>query len=167
MRARLSTAIVLVALVAVGAGCGGGGKKKAAASAPTPTAPSPAAAPARPKPTVHVPKGPPPKKLVIKDLIAGKGAAAKAGDPVTVNYVGVLYRGGKEFDASYGRSPFPFQLGAGQVIPGWDKGIVGMRVGGRRELIIPPRDGYGSQGAPPDIPPNATLVFVVDLLSIG
>src|SRR5207244_1720789 len=164
MRVRLLV-VILAAVVAVAAAGCGNSKKKASASGPAPTTTTPATAPARPKPTVRVPKGPPPKKLVIKDLIAGTGARAQAGDNLTVNYVGVLYKGGKQFDASYGKSPFAFQVGVGQVIRGWDKGLVGMRVGGRRELIIPPRDGYGSRGAPPDIPPNAALVFVVDLLA--
>lgn len=119
------------------------------------------------KPKVTVPKGAPPKKLEVKDLEAGNGATAKAGDAVTVNYVGVNYRTGKAFDASWDRGePFTFTLGAGEVIPGWDQGIEGMKVGGRRELIIPPELGYGSAGSPPAIPPNETLVFVVDLESV-
>jgi peptidylprolyl isomerase len=86
---------------------------------------------------------------------------------VTVNYVGVLYSTGKEFDASWRRhEPFSFTLGQGQVIPGWDKGVAGMRVGGRRELIIPSNLAYGPSGRPPTIPPNAPLVFVVDLLQV-
>jgi peptidylprolyl isomerase len=113
---------------------------------------------------VEVPKGAPPKKLETSDLIVGTGAEATAGDGVRVQYVGVNYRTGKEFDSSWGREPFTFQLGAGEVIPGWDQGVEGMRVGGRRELIVPPSLAYGSAGAPPSIPPNETLVFVVDLL---
>jgi FKBP-type peptidyl-prolyl cis-trans isomerase len=120
------------------------------------------------KPTVEVPQGPAPDHLVIKDLKTGDGAEAKAGDQVTVQYVGVLYDGGKQFDASWDRGqPFPFTLGSGSVIPGWDQGVEGMKVGGRRELIIPPNLAYGAQGQPPDIPPNATLVFVIDLVSVG
>jgi peptidylprolyl isomerase len=119
------------------------------------------------KPKVTVPKGAPPKKLETKELEEGSGAVAKAGDAVTVNYVGVNYKTGKEFDASWDRGePFTFTLGAGGVIPGWDQGIEGMKVGGRRELIIPPELGYGSAGSPPAIPPNETLVFVVDLEAI-
>jgi peptidylprolyl isomerase len=119
------------------------------------------------KPKVTVPKGAPPKKLETKDLEEGSGAAAKAGDAVTVNYVGVNYKTGKEFDASWDRGePFTFTLGAGEVIPGWDQGVAGMKVGGRRELIIPPSLGYGSAGGPPAIPPNETLVFVVDLEAV-
>ena len=120
------------------------------------------------KPTVEVPTGPAPKQLVVKDLKTGDGAEAKSGDQVSVQYVGVLYDGGKEFDASWDRGePFAFQLGGGQVIPGWDQGVEGMKVGGRRELIIPPDLAYGAQGQPPTIPPNATLVFVIDLVSVG
>jgi peptidylprolyl isomerase len=119
------------------------------------------------KPKVKVPSGPPPKKLQIKDLEEGSGPGAKAGDEVSVQYVGVNYKTGKQFDASWDRGePFTFKLGEGMVIPGWDKGIVGMKVGGRRELVIPPGLAYGSGGAPPAIPPNETLVFVVDLEAI-
>ena len=119
------------------------------------------------KPKVAVPKGAPPKKLEVKDLEQGSGATAKSGDAVTVNYVGVNYKTGKEFDASWDRGePFTFTLGAGEVIPGWDQGVEGMKVGGRRELIIPPELGYGSAGSPPAIPPNETLVFVVDLEAV-
>ena len=115
------------------------------------------------KPTVEVPKGPAPTHLVVKDLKTGDGAEAKSGDQVSVQYVGVLYDGGKQFDASWDRGqPFTFQLGAQAVIPGWDKGMVGMRQGGRRLLVIPPDLGYGPQGAGP-IAPNETLVFAVDL----
>jgi FKBP-type peptidyl-prolyl cis-trans isomerase len=105
-------------------------------------------------------------KLQIKDLKVGKGATAKTGDSVTVNYTGWLMDGTK-FDSSIGKAPFPFVLGAGQVIPGWDQGVVGMKVGGTRELIIPPSLGYGSQGAGGVIPPDATLKFDVELLSIA
>ena len=102
---------------------------------------------------------------MIKEIIKGTGAEAKAGRPVTVNYVGALFRGGKVFDASWKRNePFTFTLGQGAVIKGWDQGVAGMKVGGRRELIIPAALGYGSKGAGASIPPNAALVFVVDLL---
>jgi peptidylprolyl isomerase len=134
---------------------------------PTPTATTPKPpSPLAKKPVVTVPSGPPPKSLVVKDLIKGTGAVATAGSSITVNYVGVLYKGGKEFDSSWKTgAPFaPFTLGQGAVIPGWDKGLVGMRVGGRRELIIPPSLAYGAKGSPPAIPGNATLIFVVDLL---
>jgi peptidylprolyl isomerase len=119
------------------------------------------------KPKVTVPNGAPPKQLEVKDLEEGSGATARSGDRVSVNYVGVNYKTGKEFDASWDRGePFSFTLGTGEVIPGWDQGVEGMKVGGRRELIIPPELGYGAAGAPPAIPPNETLVFVVDLEAI-
>jgi peptidylprolyl isomerase len=148
------------------AGCGGGSSKKSSAASSTPTTTTaPVAPPQRTKPSVTVPKGPAPKQLVIKDLIKGTGAVAQSGNQVTVQYVGLDYKTGKQFDASWDRGqPFPFQLGGGQVIPGWDKGVAGMRIGGRRELIIPANLAYGAQGQPPVIGPNATLVFVIDLL---
>lgn len=119
------------------------------------------------KPKVTPPNEAPPKKLVVDDLEEGTGPAAKAGDEVTVQYVGVNYKSGKEFDSSWSRSePFSFQLGSGLVIPGWEQGIEGMKVGGRRELIIPPELGYGTAGSPPAIPPNETLIFVVDLEAV-
>ncbi len=103
---------------------------------------------------------------MTKEIITGTGAEAKAGDSVTVNYVGALYSNGKVFDASWKRKePFTFTLGQGQVIPGWDKGVAGMQVGGRRELIIPAELAYGRTGSPPTIPPNSPLIFIVDLLS--
>lgn len=118
------------------------------------------------KPVVTVPKGPAPSHLVVKDLITGTGQAATAGSTVTVNYVGVLYKTGKTFDSSWSRGqPSTFQLSS--VIKGWSQGMVGMRVGGRRELIIPASLGYGKAGSPPTIPPNSPLVFVVDLISVG
>jgi peptidylprolyl isomerase len=139
----------------------------ATTSTPTATTPKPPS-PLSKKPVVTVPKGPAPKKLVVKDLVKGTGPEAKSGSNITVNYVGVLYKGGKEFDSSWKRNQtFPFKLGAGSVIKGWDQGIVGMKVGGRRELIIPPNLAYGAAGSPPTIPANATLVFVVDLLGVS
>ncbi len=126
---------------------------------------TPTTGPLSKEPTVKPPSGPAPTKLETKDLITGTGAVAKAGDSVTVNYVGVLYKNGKVFNASWeSKQPFTFVLGRGQVIPGWDKGVAGMRVGGRRELIIPAAEAYGKEGKPPAIPPNSPLVFVVDLL---
>lgn len=104
-------------------------------------------------------------KLIIEDLTAGTGPAAKAGDSVTVDYTGWL-TDGTQFDSSKGRKPFVFTLGAGEVIPGWDQGVAGMMVGGTRRLTIPPELGYGSQGAGGVIPPNATLVFEVELKKI-
>lgn len=120
------------------------------------------------KPKVTVPEGAPPKELKIKDLKEGTGKTAKAGDDLTMDYVGVSYSTGKEFDSSFSAGqPFNFTLGQGAVIAGWDEGIEGMKVGGRRELIIPPDKGYGAQGSPPSIKPNETLVFVVDLLAVN
>jgi peptidylprolyl isomerase len=148
--------------------------KKTAKSTPTST-PSPApvgkvkvkgALGAKPKVTITPINATPPAKLEIKDIAKGHGKKAKPGDTVTVQYDGVLYENGTEFDASWNRGqPFSFPLGAGQVIPGWDKGVAGMKVGGRRVLTIPPDLGYGPQGSGP-IPPNSTLVFVVDMLKI-
>ena len=119
------------------------------------------------KPTIPKQNGDPPSQLVKSDVVKGKGATAQAGDTVTVQYVGVRFRDGKQFDASWDRGqPFTFPLGAGQVIPGWDQGVAGMKVGGRRQLTIPSDLAYGAQGAPPDIAPNETLVFVVDLKKV-
>jgi peptidylprolyl isomerase len=118
-------------------------------------------------PQVTIPKGPPPKQLVIEDKKKGSGATAKAGDKVSVNYVGVVYKTKEQFDANWNSGePFSFTLGAKEVIPGWDKGIQGMKVGGLRKLIIPPALAYGNQGIFPSIPPNSTLVFLVELLAV-
>jgi len=112
-----------------------------------------------------VPDGPPPADLQITDVTEGDGAEVQAGDTLTMQYVGVDYATGKEFDSSWDAGqPFTFQLGSGEVIPGWDQGLEGMKVGGRRELVIPPDLAYGKAGQPPTIKPNETLVFVVDLL---
>lgn len=119
------------------------------------------------KPVIETTGDESPGALVVNDIVVGKGPEAEAGDEVSVQYVGALYSDGTEFDASWDRGqPFDFKLGAGQVISGWDQGIVGMKVGGRRELIIPPDFGYGAAGSPPSIPPDATLVFIVDLLDV-
>ena len=122
----------------------------------------------RGKPKVSVEKGAePPKELVSNELVEGSGEEAKGGDEVSVQYVGVNYKTGKEFDSSWSRGePFSFTLGKGEVIPGWDQGVEGMKVGGRRELIIPPELGYGARGAGGVIPPNATLMFEVELLDV-
>ncbi|HEY4330930.1 MAG TPA: FKBP-type peptidyl-prolyl cis-trans isomerase [Ilumatobacteraceae bacterium] len=117
------------------------------------------------KPEVTIPAGDVPTELVIEDLIVGAGHEAKAGMTVDVHYVGVAWSTGKQFDASWDRrGTFQFPLGAGHVISGWDQGVVGMRLGGRRRLTIPPHLGYGAQGAGGVIKGNETLVFVVDLL---
>ena len=119
------------------------------------------------KPEIEVPDGEPPTELETEDIVVGDGPEAKTGDTVSMQYVGVNYSNGKEFDASWDRGePFTFQLGSGQVIPGWDEGIPGMKVGGRRELIIPPDLAYGEAGSPPSIGPNETLIFVVDLTDV-
>jgi peptidylprolyl isomerase len=137
----------------------------AAKTTETASAKTPTSGPLSKEPKVTPPSGPPPTVLIKKDLIVGTGPEAKPGQNVTVNYVGVLYKGGKEFDASWKRNePFTFVLGKGAVIAGWDQGIAGMKVGGRRELIIPASLAYGSRGAGASIPPNSALVFVVDLL---
>lgn len=118
------------------------------------------------KPKVTVPKGISPKNFATKELEPGTGPGAKAGDEVTVQYVGVGYDSEEEFDSSWGGEPFTFTLGAGKVIKGWDQGVEGMKVGGRRELLIPGNLAYGPAGSPPSIGPNETLIFVIDLLSI-
>jgi peptidylprolyl isomerase len=119
------------------------------------------------KPVIPKPTGAPPRRLEKEDIVKGTGPAAKPGDTVTVNYVGVAFSTGDEFDASWDSGqPFPVPLGAGQVIEGWDRGLVGIRKGGRRILTIPPELAYGTEGYPPTIAPNETLVFVVDALEI-
>jgi FKBP-type peptidyl-prolyl cis-trans isomerase len=178
IRSRACLALTAAAAAALIAGCGssnssstiGLGNENTADNAlatagSTTTATTPASGALSKEPTVTVPAGPAPTKLIVKELIPGTGPEAKPGDSVTVNYVGVLFHGGKEFDASWRRhEPFTFVLGKGQVIQGWDQGVAGMKVGGRRMLIIPAPLGYGARGSPPTIPPNAPLVFVVDLL---
>jgi peptidylprolyl isomerase len=152
--AALFAVIIVVVLVAQG-----GGDDEPA---------EPATAERQDKPEVEIPEGAPPKELVVEDLEEGEGDEAAPGDSLTVDYVGVLYDGGDEFDASFeGPEPFEFVLGQGGVIPGWDEGLEGMKVGGRRQLVIPPDLAYGPQGQPPDIPPDSTLVFVIDLLAIN
>jgi peptidylprolyl isomerase len=121
------------------------------------------------KPAIEQPSGEPPTELQTTDIVKGKGKPAKAGDIVSVQYVGNSWSTGAQFDASWDRGgePFQFPLGAGQVIPGWDQGVQGMRRGGRRLLVIPPDLAYGAQSPSPDIAPNETLIFVVDLKKIG
>jgi peptidylprolyl isomerase len=119
------------------------------------------------KPTVEFPEAALTGDLQIRDLIEGEGAEAKAGQQAVVHYVGVAHSTGDEFDASYNRgAPFTFPLGEGRVIAGWDQGVQGMKIGGRRELIIPPRLGYGDRGAGGAIKGGETLIFVVDLLDL-
>jgi FKBP-type peptidyl-prolyl cis-trans isomerase len=129
------------------------------------------AAPPEPEPTRAAPRDDEPELrltasgLGIVEMTVGKGAEARPGQQVTVNYVGRL-TDGREFDSTRARGPFEFELGASMVIPGWDEGIEGMRVGGVRKLIIPPALGYGAAGRPPQIPPNAVLEFEVELMEV-
>ena len=120
------------------------------------------------KPEIDFPGGEPPADLEIKDLWEGDGEVAQAGDFVKVHYVGVAFSTGEEFDASWNRgTPLDFQLGVGQVIQGWDKGVQGMKVGGRRQLVIPAHLAYGDRGAGGRIGPGETLIFVCDLVGVG
>ncbi|MEV4529534.1 FKBP-type peptidyl-prolyl cis-trans isomerase [Streptosporangium sp. NPDC049304] len=120
------------------------------------------------KPEIDFPEGAPPSELEIVDIVVGDGPEAKPGHQVTVHYVGVAFSTGEEFDASWNRGDtFQFPLGGGRVIAGWDQGVAGMKVGGRRRLTIPPHLGYGSAGAGNRIKPGETLIFVVDLLGVS
>ncbi|GAA2632910.1 FKBP-type peptidyl-prolyl cis-trans isomerase [Streptomyces spororaveus] len=120
------------------------------------------------KPEIDFPGGEPPKDLEIEDIWLGDGAEAKKGDRVSVHYVGVAFSTGEEFDASWNRgSALQFQLGIGQVIAGWDQGVQGMKVGGRRKLVIPAHLAYGDRGAGGAIAPGETLIFVCDLVKVG
>jgi peptidylprolyl isomerase len=182
VRARLLLSLIAALLLAVGvAACGG--DDDSSSNGETAATATPTEAPAAPeesadviaagitkntkkKPEIAAPEGEPPAQLVIKDIVKGKGPKAKAGDQLAMQYVGNSWSTGEQFDASWDRGgqPFAFQLGAGMVIPGWDQGMVGMRDGGRRLLIVPPDLGYGAGGTPDGaIAPNETLVFVVDL----
>ncbi|WP_030482751.1 FKBP-type peptidyl-prolyl cis-trans isomerase [Nocardioides aequoreus] len=120
------------------------------------------------KPEIEFPDGPPPTELEVTDLVEGDGDEATAGSTVSVHYVGVAHSTGEEFDASYNRgAPLDFRLGIGQVISGWDQGVQGMRVGGRRRLVIPPHLAYGDRGAGGVIQPGETLIFVCDLVAVS
>ena len=120
------------------------------------------------KPEIEFPGAEPPADLVITDVTEGDGAEATSGSTVSVHYVGVAHSTGEEFDASYNRgTPLQFRIGVGQVIQGWDEGVEGMKVGGRRQLVIPPHLGYGDRGAGGVIKPGETLIFVVDLLKVS
>jgi peptidylprolyl isomerase len=120
------------------------------------------------KPMIAPIEGAPPADLVVEDITVGDGPEAQPGQEVTVHYVGVSFATGAEFDASWNRGEaFSFPLGGGRVIPGWDKGVAGMRVGGRRQLVIPPHLAYGDRGAGGVIKPGETLIFVVDLLAVN
>ena len=167
--AVLAALLAALALVACGDDDDGGGDS--ASTQATEQAPETEAADLTDtsvKPVIPKPSGSPPNKLVVEDIVKGKGRVAKKGDNVTMQYVGVAFSTGEQFDASWdtGAPIGPFPLGAGAVIEGWDEGIPGMRVGGRRELVIPPELAYGTQGQGP-IGPNETLIFVVDLVAVS
>jgi peptidylprolyl isomerase len=172
MRRQLPILLALLAAVALGA-CGSdddqsGAKTTQAKSSeqPSPAQQQEALKDTAARPHIPKPSGSPPRTLVKEDLVKGKGPPAKPGDKLTVKYVGVTFSTGEEFDASWDRGQdFQFTLG-GRVIEGWNRGLVGMREGGRRMLTIPPELAYGTTGSPPLIGPNETLVFVVDLVSI-
>ena len=120
------------------------------------------------KPEIDFPEGDAPTELQITDITVGDGTEATKGSTVSVHYVGVTHSGGEEFDASWNRGePLRFPLGVGYVIPGWDTGVQGMKVGGRRQLVIPPHLAYGERGAGGVIGPNESLIFVVDLLEVA
>jgi peptidylprolyl isomerase len=160
--------------VALAGGCGGDEEEEperppsipSAEEQATETAPAGDLTDTSRKPEIPKPTGSPPRRLKIEDIVKGKGRPAKKGDALTVQYVGVSFSTGAEFDASWDRGePFTLTL-PGQVIDGWNQGLPGMRKGGRRKLTIPPNLGYGAQGSPPAIPPNETLVFVIDLVDL-
>jgi peptidylprolyl isomerase len=157
--------LVLCAALAI-AGCGGSDDSSSSTQSSAAKSADAGSTDLSKKPVVTVPTGPPPKQLEEVEVVEGTGPEAKPGDEVTVQYVGVGYDSGEEFDASWGGQPFSFPLGAGYVIAGWDKGVAGMKVGGRRELIIPGNLAYGAAGSPPAIGPNETLIFVIDLLAV-
>jgi peptidylprolyl isomerase len=192
MTLKAMTTAVAAAAVALGlAACGGSSKAGGVMLAPgggptnttvatapattstptttTVTVTTPTSGPLATEPVIKKPTTPAPKTLIIRDVIKGTGATAEEGDTVYVNYVGALYKNGKVFDASWKDTPgkaISFPLTSGSVIPGWVKGLQGMKVGGRRELIIPPSEGYGKSGSGSTIPPNSTLIFIVDLLKV-
>ena len=181
MTRRLTSLLACAALATVLTACGGEDTADdPTVASPTPTAQecSSAAPSSEPvttsttdlatKPEIEVPDSDPPCALATADVVVGTGAEAVPGSQVEVKYVGVLYDGGEEFDSSWSRSPdetLPFQLGAQGVIPGFDQGVTGMKVGGRREIIIPSDLAYGPSGQGP-IPPGATLIFVIDLVQV-
>jgi peptidylprolyl isomerase len=181
VRAKLISLTLALLLGAGIAACGGDDPSSSGeqAATPAPAEPAPAAPNTdailagigkntKKKPKVVMPEGDPPTELIKKDVVKGKGRAAKAGDELTMQYVGNSWSTGEQFDASWDRGePFVFQLGAGMVIPGWDQGLEGIKEGGRRLLIIPPDLGYGEAGAGGAIGPNETLIFVVDAVKIG
>lgn len=121
----------------------------------------------RGEPRLEAPEGTPPKRLVVVDIARGRGAVARRGDKITIRYLGIVYETGEQFDSTWERNQtFTYKLGSGLTVPGFERGVEGMRVGGRRKLIVPPRLAYGARGLPPKVPPNSTLVFVVDLIEV-
>jgi len=188
---RIGALAALLVLAVAAAGCGGSSKNESAADQsaakaeseaknqkPIPEPTAPVSATATPtageadinkKPTVPKGSGTAPTALKAETLIAGSGAQIKNGQQATVQYVGVLFKNGKEFDTSWGKGkqPFAFTIGSGQVISGWDQGVLGMKVGERRRLTIPADLAYGAQGSPPKIGPNEPLIFDIDLKKIG
>ena len=170
---RLLCLLALIPILALGA-CGGDDNEPAAKTTkqkateqPSPSQQRQALEDTSKRPHIPKPTGSPPRRLVKEDIVKGKGAPAKPGDTLTVQYVGVTFSTGEEFDASWDRGqPYNLALGRGNVIQGWDRGLVGMRKGGRRMLTIPPELAYGTQGYPPLIGPNETLVFVIDLIAL-
>jgi peptidylprolyl isomerase len=187
---RIGALVALLVLAVAAAGCGSSKEESAAdqsaakaaeeaknqepiaePKAPTSAKVTPTAGEADidEKPTVPKGTGAAPTALKAETLIAGNGAEIKNGQQATVQYVGVLFKNGKEFDTSWGKGkqPFQFTIGAGAVIPGWDQGVLGMKVGERRRLTIPADLAYGAQGSPPKIGPNEPLIFDIDLKKIG
>jgi peptidylprolyl isomerase len=161
--------VVPLLLVLALAGCGGGDKDTESVAQASCVPSEDGTKDLTKKPVVTVPTTPAPTTTTLVDIVCGTGAEAKERDTVFVKYVGLLYADGKEFDSSWSRgasNTFDFDIGSG-VIPGFSKGATGMKVGGRRMVIIPPQDGYGAGGSPPVIPPNATLIFVLDLVKVG
>jgi peptidylprolyl isomerase len=166
LRHLLLAALTVLALTL--AGCGHDSETGATSTGGETTTQAEAAPEEKTKPVIEKPSGDPPKSLKTQDLTEGTGPEAKEGDLVTVQYAGVAWSNGEEFDASWNRGePFQFTLGAGEVISGWDQGVKGMKVGGRRQLTIPPDMAYGPGGSPPAIGPNETLIFVIDLEQVG
>lgn len=173
MRLRTAGVALLAAGVLAVTGCGGDGDKGSSSSGAAAKAFRPLTIPTElaKKPAIPKTDGLPPEKLIVKDVVAGKGKTATAGGKVQVKYVGVAYSSDKEFDSNWkpGDKPFDAQLAEGPmgVIKGWIQGIPGMKEGGRRLLVVPPDLGYGAQGSQPAIAPFETLVFVIDLKKVG
>ncbi|MDQ3677151.1 MAG: FKBP-type peptidyl-prolyl cis-trans isomerase [Actinomycetota bacterium] len=176
MKPRRTAQALLAAVVLAAAGCGGDDKSDGSPSSSPSSSGAEAETVARKlqvstdlkkKPTVPTLSGLPPEELVTKDVVPGSGPAAKDGDKITVQYVGVSYSSDKEFDSSWGKKPFETALASPGIIEGWVKGIVGMKEGGRRVLLIPPNLAYGDAGQPPDIAPFETLIFVIDLKKVA